>query len=111
MDRGGDADGNLAPRGLILRGDDLRVDLPHIDLPTRLRVDMGKIDDVSIVDRMKRTARPCGRPRGGLACDQRLADRMNDMAPAFLIGTIVAIVVIGGWLLVIGLIAMVRSSR
>jgi hypothetical protein len=36
---------------------------------------------------------------------------MNDMAPAFLIGTIVAIIVVGGWFLVIGLIALVRSSR
>jgi len=36
---------------------------------------------------------------------------MNDMASAFLIGTIVAIIVVGGLLLVAGLIAMVRSSR
>ena len=72
---------------------------------------MRKIDDVSIVDRMKRDARPCGRAPGGLTCDQRLSDRMNDMASAFLIGTIVAIIVVGGLLLVAGLIAMVRSSR
>jgi uncharacterized membrane protein len=36
---------------------------------------------------------------------------MNDMATAFLIGTLVAIIVIGGLLLVAGLIALVRSTR